>query len=83
MHNLQLEKLRLENFTKHYGHENMYAKDYTALDATKNSTGDDDDDRKGMTSEKNLLILRRVINTGLQKVFHFIDISHIIMQVFL
>ena len=81
MHNLQLEKLRLENFTKHYGHENMYAKDYTAVDAPKNSTGDDD--RKGMTSEKNLLLLRRVINTGLQQVFHAIGISHIFMQVFL
>ena len=45
-----------------YGHENMYAKDYT------NPDGVGEDDRIGMTREKNQMHLQRLINTGLQEV---------------
>ena len=61
LQNLQQEKLRLENFTSHHGHENMYAKDYTSKDTS--------DDREGMISENNVMMIRRVINTGMQEVF--------------
>ena len=61
LQNLHSEKLRLEDFTKRFSHQNMYGKDYANLDMGK------EDDRIGMTSEKNLMLIRRVINTGLQK----------------
>ena len=62
LQNLHYEKLRLANITEKYGHENMYAKDYS------NPDGVGEDDRIGMTSEKNQMLLRRIINTGLQEV---------------
>ena len=39
----------------------MYAKDYTSKDTS--------DDREGMISENNVMMIRRVINTGMQEVF--------------
>ena len=47
--------------TSQHGHENMYAKDYTSKDTS--------DDREGMISENNVMMIRRVINTGMQEVF--------------
>lgn len=38
----------------------MYARDYTSME--------DEDDRAGMTSEDNVMLIRRVINTGMQGV---------------
>ena len=60
LQNLHQEKLRLENFTAHHSSENMYSRDYTSMD--------NKDDRAGMTNENNVMLIRRVINTGMQGV---------------
>ena len=40
--------------------DSMYTRDYTGME--------DNDDRAGMTSEDNVMLIRRVINTGMQGV---------------
>ena len=71
--NLHLEKLRLEKFTKTFAHENLFAKDYAS------GSHDEFDDRAGITSQENQMLIRRVINTGLREVSKVLKTSPKVM----